>query len=105
MRVPSAFCPIADTITVRYDDCPGAVPNVFTPNGDGKNDAFVIPNIQSRPWRLDVYNRWGRRVYAALPYANDWRAEDVPSGVYYYGLTNDDLKRTIKGWVTVIKEE
>ena len=105
VRVPSAFCNLTDTITVRYEDCPGAVPNVFTPNGDGKNDAFVIPNIESRPWRLEVYNRWGKRVYQALPYANDWRAEDVPSGLYYYGLFNEDLKRTIKGWVNVIKDK
>jgi gliding motility-associated-like protein len=105
VRVPSAFCTLSDTITVRYDDCPGVVPNVFTPNGDGKNDAFVIPNITSRPWLLEVYNRWGKRVYRALPYANDWRAEDVPSGLYYYGLFNEDLKRTIKGWVTVIKDK
>ena len=80
------------------------LPTGFTPNGDGKNDAFVIPNIESRPWGLEVYNRWGKRVYRALPYANDWRAEDVPSGLYYYGLFNEDLKRTIKGWVSVIKE-
>ena len=105
VRVPSAFCNLTDTITVRYEDCPGVVPNVFTPNGDGKNDAFVIPNIQSRPWGLEVYNRWGKRVYRALPYANDWRAEDVPSGLYYYGLFNEDLKRTIKGWVNVIKDK
>lgn len=103
VRVPPARCNIADTTNVQVVDCPGEVPNVITPNGDGKNDALVIRNIDLVPWRMEIYNRWGRRVYEAEPYRNDWSGEGLPSGVYYYGLTNQRLRRSIKGIVHIIR--
>lgn len=103
VQVPSARCAIRDTINVQVLDCPGEIPNVFTPNGDGKNDAFQIANIELIPWRLEIYNRWGRRVYESDAYRNDWRGEGLPSGVYYYGLSNAQTKRQLKGWVQIIR--
>jgi len=40
------------------------IPNVFTPNGDGYNDHFVIPDLSKSRWDLEVFNRWGRSVYS-----------------------------------------
>lgn len=103
VQVPSRYCTLTDTITVRTLDCPGEVPNVFTPNGDGKNDAFVIPNIEFLGWRLEIVNRWGRLIYQAEPYRNDWKGENATPGLYYYLLTNRQLNRRIKGWVQLIR--
>jgi len=103
IRVPSRYCEISDTINVQTLECPGMVPNVITPNGDGKNDAFVVPNITFLNWRLDIYNRWGKRVYQAEPYRNDWMGEGLPVGLYYYLLSNQELKRSIKGWIQIIR--
>jgi gliding motility-associated-like protein len=40
-----------------------AVPNVFTPNGDGTNDEFVVKFWSMQSIEIDIYNRWGKRVH------------------------------------------
>ncbi len=76
------------------------VPNVvvtqlLTPNGDGKNDTWIIQGINNFPQAVvKVFNRWGNEVYYALPYNNDWDGRSnsgmslgngyLPSGTYYY---------------------
>jgi gliding motility-associated-like protein len=63
------------------------VPNVFSPNGDGKNDALEFSGVEFYPnTRLNVYNRWGKEVFASSSYKNNWRAPDVAEGTYYYVL-------------------
>jgi len=60
------------------------IPNVFSPNGDGVNDFFVIRNLQLYDFRpLVIYNRWGNVVYQSEQYNNDWDGRGVPDGVYY----------------------
>lgn len=100
---PSRTCLLADTLRVTVADCPGPVPNVFTPNGDGKNDTFFVENIDLAPWRLRVYNRWGAPVYDADPYRNEWAGGNLPAGTYYYELSSQALKRALKGWVQVVR--
>ncbi|WP_128548006.1 gliding motility-associated C-terminal domain-containing protein [Larkinella soli] len=103
VRVPSDFCALTDTVRIAFADCPGQVPNVFTPNGDGKNDTFFIPNIDLLPWRLEIYNRWGRLIYKADAYANDWAGQNQPAGLYYYLLRSRELNRDLKGWVELLR--
>lgn len=76
---------------------PLRVPNVITPNGDGKNDAFVLnrPDVQ-----LDVYHRWGTLLFHADRYRDNW-GPGVPNGTYYYLLTLPDGTHC-KGWVVVL---
>jgi gliding motility-associated-like protein len=62
-------------------------PNTFTPNGDGSNEAFVIKHLPEGS-SLEVYNRWGIKVFAQDNYTQDWRGQsdqgqDLPEGVYY----------------------
>ena len=60
------------------------IPNVFSPNGDGVNDYFVIRNLNLYDFRpLVIYNRWGQKVYESNQYNNDWDGTNVPDGVYY----------------------
>ncbi|MDM1044694.1 gliding motility-associated C-terminal domain-containing protein [Myroides sp. 1354] len=80
--------------------------NLVTPNGDGKNDYFIIANINQYPNnRVEVYNRWGVRVYETTNYdskgdgsENVFRgyakgknaidqSQQLPSGTYYYVIT------------------
>ena len=71
--------------------------NVITPNGDGKNDAFVLGvKLES----IEIQNRWGQAMLKTNEYKNDW-GKDIPVGTYYY------LLKTIggaecKGWIEVI---
>lgn len=63
------------------------IPNVFSPNGDGQNDALTFEGAQYYPnTSLQVFNRWGNEVYASKNYKNTWRPIDVPDGTYFYIL-------------------
>lgn len=59
--------------------------NAFTPNGDGINDTWEIKDIDK--WKnaqINVYSRWGTRVFQAINYKNDWGGDDLPAATYYY---------------------
>jgi gliding motility-associated-like protein len=83
--------------------------NTFTPNGDGSNDAFYIGNIQSYPDNvLEIYNRYGQKVYTKTGYANDWDGKylgnELPAGTYFYILdTKDPVSGKHKGSVTILR--
>ena len=64
------------------------IPNVFSPNSDGKNDALVFEGVQYYPnTYLQVFNRWGNEVYSSRNYKNTWRPnKDTPEGTYFYIL-------------------
>ena len=105
---------------VCVDACPGfMLPNVFTPNGDGKNDLFVplrCPRFVESV-AFVVYNRWGAKVYetTGATLAWDGRSSDgveLPSGLYYYQasvrfavLDRNAPPQILKGWVQILREE
>lgn len=60
------------------------IPNVFTPNDDGKNDFFVVPGIDKYENEVTIINRWGGTVYYSKAYKNDWKGEGLNEGTYYY---------------------
>lgn len=102
-QAPSRVCNLRDSIRVETIECPGEIPNVITPNGDGRNDRFVITNIENRSWQLTIINRWGNRVYESRAYQNDWDGGNLPPALYYYQLRNNALNRSYKGWLQIIK--
>lgn len=69
-----------------------AAPNVFTPNGDGQNETFVISGMEARPnATVSIFNRWGTKIYETKNYiANEWDGENVPDGVYYFIVETED---------------
>ncbi|MCB2406950.1 gliding motility-associated C-terminal domain-containing protein [Hymenobacter lucidus] len=89
---------VAD-VNVRVPDAP--VPNIFTPNGDGVNDAFVI-STEAVNSKIQIFNRWGKQVFSTNSYRNDWSGDAQPAGVYYYMLT-DVNGVTNKGWVELVR--
>jgi gliding motility-associated-like protein len=68
------------------------VPTAFTPNGDGKNDAFQLvgTGIEKNGFEMEVYNRWGQMVFYSDEPDLIWTgsfmdgAYFVPDGVYNY---------------------
>ncbi|GAA3936079.1 T9SS type B sorting domain-containing protein [Chitinophaga oryziterrae] len=82
--------------------------NILTPNGDGKNDKWVIKNIDSYPNNeVKIYDRTGRLVYTRRNYSNEWDAtmngSPLAEGTYYYILTIEGGK-TAKGYITIIRD-
>ena len=94
-----------DTITaviLVIDDV--IVPNVFSPNGDGKNDAFSIGNIEAfTDANLVIYNRWGKLIYENTAYQNNWTGDEYPDGTYFYVLDIPKLNKIYKGSVTICR--
>ena len=65
-----------------------AVPNVFTPNGDGKNDEFRVAYRSLKEFHCWVYNRWGKLVYDWTDPSKGWdgtiNGRPAAEGAYYY---------------------
>jgi gliding motility-associated-like protein len=94
-----------DELEVELGECELEVPNVITPNGDGKNEAFVIENLDRYPGSsLTVYNRWGKKVYEDPDYENDWKGGKLSDGTYFFVLTPKGKKAPIKGELTVLRD-
>ncbi|MBB2151224.1 T9SS type B sorting domain-containing protein [Pedobacter gandavensis] len=83
------------------------IPNVFTPNGDGKNDAFVITGLERYPENeLSIFNRWGSAVMEKKPYKNDWDGSQLTEGTYFYLIKVKMANNTwevYKGFITIIR--
>jgi gliding motility-associated-like protein len=94
-----------NTFQRAYEITAGEIvfPNIFSPNGDGENDRFVIPNVQYSPNLLRVFNRWGMPVYEANNYQNQWVASGLPEGTYYYVLQLPNEGREHAGHVTLVR--
>jgi hypothetical protein len=79
------------------------VPNLVTPNGDNLNDKFEVAKSPDL-FNLEVYNRWGEKVFAKEGYTNEWDLASVTDGVYFYYLKDKTSQLTnYKGWVQVVK--
>ena len=80
------------------------IPNVITPNGDGQNDRLVIVGLSEYDnARVTIFNRWGNEIYRSRNYRQDWDAQGVNEGTYYYLITLEkDGRETVhKGWILV----
>jgi|GEM_PF-6497214 len=80
----------------------------MTPNGDGSNDAWIIPGIENYANNsVRVFNRWGIEVFAKKGYRNDWEGnhngnrERLPAGSYYYIIDLGDGSQPMNGWIFI----
>lgn len=102
-------CKSSDEVTIRVV-AELFVPNAFTPNGDGKNDKWNIPNLVLYPNAMvTVYNRYGNKIietknYTANPWDGTWKGAKLPMGTYTYIIQlNDHVKQVFTGTVTIIR--
>ncbi|NEN22721.1 T9SS type B sorting domain-containing protein [Cryomorpha ignava] len=124
---------VPGTITVNYSDgcyeyqesieiaienclCPLIVPNIFTPNGDGKNEVFKTSyNCETPIFYMSVFNRWGQLIFESSDIDIGWNGQIIDNqnesseGVYFYLIEYaqyvDDLPhyKTLKGNVTLLR--
>jgi gliding motility-associated-like protein len=106
----NGVCPIlSDTIIVQVQDCPDTtvfIPEGFSPNGDGTNDLFVISGINGANVSVQIFNRWGSKVYENNNYQNDWGgtnedSKELLDATYYYIIKVDGEDKARTGYITV----
>ncbi len=117
LYVSNATCPCGDTedpdcqrdsaeITIAVSESQLLVPNVFTPNGDGKNDEFRVLYRSLKEFHCWVYNRWGKLVYEWTDPAKGWdgtiNGKPAAEGAYFYVIRALGTDAT-SGYTTKIK--
>lgn len=80
---------------------PAFIPNLITRNADGRNDLFDLKEI-GPGILLDVFDRWGRNMYSSSSYANDFMANGLEPGVYFFILEFPGGK-SCRSWLEVVK--
>jgi len=90
-------CPLIKDISIDTIACDSecikglAIPDIFTPNGDGRNDTFFIPHIcDLYPFAMHIYNRWGELVFESPDINRGWdgtyRGSPEPEEIYWLWL-------------------
>jgi gliding motility-associated-like protein len=102
-------CTSVQSITIQVsDDYQITALNILTPNGDGKNDKFIIQNIDYYPNNtVKVFDRSGRTVYTKKGYDNQWDGtfNGIPlaSDTYYYTIDFGTNIAPFKGYITIVR--
>ena len=97
---PENFCSTSATYFIKVRNI--AIPNLITPNGDEKNDTFIVKNLFPES-KIQIFNRWGDRIFKATNYANDWDAPGLGEGVYFYEIESGGNCGLFRGWVEVVR--
>ena len=106
---------INNTLTFLGNDVSEVVvPNVFTPNGDLKNDQIEFSGVDPEAvYSWTIYNRWGKKVFESVDHTKPWDGTNIfndnalEAGIYYYELiyrdqcSNED--RIISSYVHLIR--
>lgn len=65
-----------------------SIPNVITPNGDFKNEFFIVDKNESDEVSLLIVNRWGKQVYQSNnDNKNNWNGDELATGIYFYTIS------------------
>jgi gliding motility-associated-like protein len=101
-------CTASDKMTLFVNDMLVDITNSFTPNGDGINDTWILPNIDLYPdFDLKIYNRWGNLLYEQnglyTPWDGNYKGESLPSETYFYVLDLGNGLDAYKGTLTIVR--
>ncbi|OJV54059.1 MAG: hypothetical protein BGO31_11885 [Bacteroidetes bacterium 43-16] len=88
-----------------------ALPNAFTPNGDGLNDFFAVKNMGYQGVHgFKIFNRWGQLVFETLDAVKGWdgmfKGEPAAQGVYFYEIRlalREGQVKTFKGDLLLLR--
>jgi gliding motility-associated-like protein len=111
-------CTDSDTVTLEVEELliePDAIPPLFTPNGDGKNDAYQLKDPENKVHSVEsievsIFNRYGQLVFRSRDVRFAWDGKLrganslAPDGVYFYVIKaqgynkqRKKVKQTLKG--------
>ncbi|MFI5135282.1 MAG: gliding motility-associated C-terminal domain-containing protein, partial [Chitinophagales bacterium] len=104
-----------DSVTIDFHNCQSCVnvPNVFTPNKDGLNDAFLpLYDCNVGNYTFKIFNRWGQEIFESHNIADGWDGsyEGKPAlmGTYawhidYANMDKPDTQYELKGYVILLR--
>ncbi|WP_158598138.1 MULTISPECIES: MBG domain-containing protein [unclassified Flavobacterium] len=83
--------------------------NIITPNGDGKNDNWIVPGLDQYPNNsVKVFDRAARLVYSKEHYDNSWdgtyKGSPLNEDTYYYLIDLGNGSPKLKGFITIIRD-
>ncbi|HEX7413426.1 MAG TPA: gliding motility-associated C-terminal domain-containing protein [Bacteroidia bacterium] len=84
------------------------MPNIVTPNNDGVNDYIDFGKYQFSSLQLDIFNRWGTKVFESTNPSCTWKPTE-DDGTYFYtaqyqiNCGTESQSKTLKGFITVIR--
>ncbi len=102
-----------DSAYIDFVNCNVTIPNIFTPNGDGINDFFQLPDfIGFHDFSIIIFNRWGNIICQFNDSDFQWDGKDqlgkeMLEGVYFYKVLATDLlgnKIDVHGFVHLLRE-
>jgi gliding motility-associated-like protein len=101
-------CTVIDSVYVTVKLVPINPPNAFSPNKDGINDQWEIPDLHNFPdCTVDVYNRTGQLVFHSKGYQQNWNGtyknQALPVGTYYYIIKASPIAMPQSGSVTILR--
>ncbi len=106
--VPGLGCPVeSDDVFIRvYKKL--RIPNIFSPNGDGINDTWMIQNMDTYPSAsVKVFSRNGRLVFITKTGGAVWdgtlNGKALPVGTYYYVIDLNIDMPPVSGWIVIIR--
>jgi gliding motility-associated-like protein len=108
LKVRSADgCESTDDVFVKMLKAP-AIPNTFSPNGDGVHDRWDIAYLESYPGAtVQVFNRYGQLVFESKGYTKPWdgtyKGKPLPIGTYYYLIDPKNGRNKMSGFVDIIR--
>ncbi|MBI3239782.1 MAG: gliding motility-associated C-terminal domain-containing protein, partial [Flavobacteriia bacterium] len=86
------------------------VPNVFTPNDDGRNDTFLPVTRGLKFYTIEIFNRWGQLLFKTKDAEQGWNGtyngNNCQQDVYVWKITLSTLSgelKEYKGHVTLIR--
>lgn len=100
-------------VDLKNYDCEVESYSGITPNGDGKNDKWIIDNIEiNQPNEVTIFSRWGQKIWQASNYNNEttvWTGlsqsgSKLPDGTYFYTIeVSGNASASKSGWIQITR--
>jgi gliding motility-associated-like protein len=102
-------CEKTSSFTVGYvDETCFSIPDIITPNSDGKNDEWIIEGLELyTDVTVEIFDRWGKRVFYSKGYEERFdgrfNGKDLPMESYHYVIDLNDGTPAIIGNITIVR--
>ena len=100
-------CSASDDISIKVLKLP-IIPNVFTPNGDGINETWLVKYLSDfTDCSVEIFNRYGQLVFHSTGYNQPWdgsiKGTQAPAATYYYIINLKNGLKPIAGFVDIVR--